>query len=174
MAAHLHDSVLQTLALIQKTDDVAEVNNLARGQERELRSWLFGGSDPDATLSGALEEVCSEAESRFGLKVELVTAGDRKLDDRLRALVGATGEAVNNAAKHSGVEEVAVFADAGSNPIVVFVRDRGAGFDSELVAADRKGLAESVIGRMQRNGGRADVISAPGSGTEVRLSMPVS
>jgi signal transduction histidine kinase len=174
MAAHLHDSVLQTLALIQKAPDVAETHNLARGQERELRSWLFGASDPDATLSGALEQVCSEAETRFGLKVELVTAGDLRLDDRLRALVGATGEAVANAAKHSGVEEVAVFADAGSNPVVVFVRDRGAGFDPELVAADRKGLAESVIGRMQRNGGHADVISAPGSGTEVRLSMPVS
>ena len=174
MAAHLHDSVLQTLALIQKTDDVAEVSNLARGQERELRSWLFGGSDPDATLGGALEQVCSEAETRFGLKVELVTAGDRRLDDRLRALVAATGEAINNAAKHAGVEEMAVFADAGSDPIVVFVRDRGAGFDPNLVASDRKGLAESVIGRMQRNGGHADVISAPGSGTEVRLSMPVS
>jgi signal transduction histidine kinase len=174
MAAHLHDSVLQTLALIQKAPDVVETHNLARGQERELRSWLFGGSDPDATLRGALDQVCSEAEARFGLKVELVTAGDRRLDDRLRALVGATGEAVNNAAKHAGVEEVAVFADAGSDPIVVFVRDRGAGFDPELVAADRKGLAESVIGRMARNGGHADVISAPGSGTEVRLSMPVS
>jgi signal transduction histidine kinase len=174
MAAHLHDSVLQTLALIQKAPDVAETHNLARGQERELRSWLFGGSDPDATLSGALDQVCSEAEARFGLKVELVTAGDRRLDERLRALVGATGEAVNNAAKHAGVEEVAVFADAGDDPVVVFVRDRGAGFDPDLVAADRKGLAESVIGRMQRNGGHADVISAPGSGTEVRLSMPVS
>ena len=174
MAAHLHDPVLQTLALIQKSDDMTEVGNLARGQERELRSWLFGANDPDATLSGALEQVCSEAETRFGLRVELVTAGDRRLDDRLRALVGATGEAVNNAAKHAGVEEVAVFADAGSDPIVVFVRDRGTGFDPNMVAADRKGLAESVIGRMARNGGNAEVISAPGSGTEVRLSMPVS
>jgi signal transduction histidine kinase len=174
MAAHLHDSVLQTLALIQKAPEVAETHSLARGQERELRSWLFGGSDPDATLSGALDKVCSEAESRFGLKVELVTAGDRLLDDRLRALVAATGEAINNAAKHAGVEEVAVFADASADPVVVFVRDRGAGFDPELVAADRKGLAESVIGRMQRNGGHADVISAPGSGTEVRLSMSVT
>jgi signal transduction histidine kinase len=174
MAAHLHDSVLQTLALIQKAPDVVEMHNLARGQERELRSWLFGGADPDTTLSGALDQVCSDSESRFGLKVELVTAGDRRLDDRLRALVAAAGEAISNAAKHAGVEEVAVFADAGGDPIVVFVRDRGVGFDPNLVAADRKGLAESVIGRMQRNGGHADVISAPGSGTEVRLSMPLS
>jgi signal transduction histidine kinase len=174
MAAHLHDSVLQTLALVQKSPDVTEIHNLARGQERELRSWLFGGSDPDATLSGALEQVCSEAEARFGLKVELVVAGDRRLDDRLRALVGAAGEAVNNAAKHAGVEEFVVFADAGADPVVVFVRDRGSGFDPDMVAADRRGLAESVVGRMERNGGHADVISVPGSGTEVRLSMPVS
>jgi signal transduction histidine kinase len=173
LAAHLHDSVLQTLALIQKTSDMGEVDNLARAQERQLRSWLFGGRDPFATLGGALEQVCSEVEARFGLKVELVTAGDRRLDDRLRALVGATGEAVTNAAKHAGVEEVAVFSDAGADPVVVFVRDRGAGFDPERVAADRKGLAESVVGRMERHGGKAEVVSAPGSGTEVRLTMPV-
>jgi signal transduction histidine kinase len=174
MAAHLHDSVLQTLALIQKAPEVTEVHNLARGQERELRSWLLGANDPEATLGGALEQVCSEAESRFGIRVELVTAGDRRLDDRLLALVAATGEAVTNAAKHAGVDEVAVFADAGNDPVVVFIRDRGAGFDPEAVATDRRGLAESVVGRMTRNGGEAQVISAPGQGTEVRLSMPVS
>ncbi len=174
LAAHLHDSVLQTLALIQRTSELAEVRNVARAQERELRTWLYGGRDPSASLSGALEQVCSEMEARFGLEVELVTAGDRRLDDRLRALIAATGEAVTNAAKHAGVEQVAVFADAGADPVVVFVRDRGAGFDPGQVATDRKGLAESVVGRMERHGGKAEVISSPGTGTEVRLSMPVS
>lgn len=174
MAAHIHDSVLQTLALIQNAGDQGEVRNLARAQERELRSWLLGATDPEATLAGALERACAEVEQRFGVTVELVTVGDRRLDTRLRALAAAAGEAVTNAAKHSGSGQVSVFVDSGTDPVTLFVRDRGAGFDPGAVAADRRGLAESVVGRMERHGGRAEIMSAPGTGTEVRLTMPVS
>ncbi len=174
VAAHLHDSVLQTLALIQKgSDNPVEVRNLARVQERELRSWLLGVSPDGDTVVSALEATCSDIERRFGVAVELVAVGDRQLDDRLRALVGAAGESVTNAAKHAGVEQIAVYVEAGADPVQVFVRDRGAGFDPGQVPGDRRGLAESVRGRMERHGGSVEVVSGPGSGTEVRLTMPV-
>jgi signal transduction histidine kinase len=174
VAAHLHDSVLQTLALIQKgSADPTEVRNLARVQERELRNWLVGAADPEGTVIGALEAACSEIERRSGVAVELVSVGDRRLTDPLTALVGAAGESVMNAAKHANVEKVSVFADAGANPIEVFVRDRGVGFDPSVVEGDRRGLSQSVVARMERHGGSVGITSAVGSGTEVRLTMPV-
>ncbi len=173
VAAHLHDSVLQTLALIQKgSSDPVEVRNLARVQERELRSWLLGGGQSGDSLVAALEAVCSDVERRFGIAVELVAVGDRRLDEHLQALVAATGESMTNAAKHSGVEQVSVYVEAGTDPVQVFIRDRGSGFDPDDVAADRRGLADSVRGRMERHGGRVDISSGVGTGTEVRLSMP--
>ena len=173
VAAHLHDSVLQTLALIQKgSTDAPEVRNLARVQERELRAWLLGAGDPEETVIGALEAACSEIEKRFGVAVELVSVGDRRLDDHLKALVGAASESVMNAAKHARVENVSVYAEAGADPVQVYVRDRGVGFDLSVVGDDRRGLAESVKGRMERHGGSVEIVSNLGSGTEVRLSMP--
>ncbi len=175
VAAHLHDSVLQTLALIQKgSTDPAEVRNLARVQERELRAWLLGAGDAADSVVGALEALCSDIEKRLGVAVELVAVGDRRLDDRLRALVGASGESIMNAAKHAGVEQVSVYAEAGADPVQVFVRDRGIGFDPASVEADRRGLAESVRGRMERHGGNVEIVSTVGSGTEVRLVMPAA
>lgn len=106
------------------------------------------------------------------MTVDVVTVGDVPLDEDLAALVAAAGEALVNAAKHAGVDRVALYAEAGPDEVEVFVRDRGAGFDPAAVAADRRGLAESVVGRLHRHGGHATVRSAPGSGTEVRLRMP--
>jgi signal transduction histidine kinase len=173
MAAHLHDSVLQTLALIQKrSTEPGEVGSLARGQERELRNWLYGAANLDAdTLAGALEEVCADIEDRQRVEIELVTVGDCPLDANIGALVAATREAITNAAKFSGADKVSVYGELQGQDVRVFVRDRGVGFDPEAVEEDRKGLRESIIGRMRRHGGDAFVRSSPGNGTEIELSV---
>jgi signal transduction histidine kinase len=180
MAARVHDSVLQTLALIQRSaDQPQEVAKLARAQERELRSWLFEGRAPGslgsegaATLSAGVEQIEREVEAAHGVAVDAVTVGDAPLDDELRALLAAGREATVNAAKWSGASSVSIFVEAEPKRVSMFVRDRGAGFDSEAVAGDRKGIAESIRGRMQRNGGTAVIRSVPGEGTEVELSVP--
>jgi len=186
IAAHLHDSVLQTLALIQRqSDSPREVARLARGQERELRTWLYGaggyrrvGSPDDpplgAGLTDALAAAAGEVEDTYALTVRpVVVGGDLPLDDRLRALVLAAREAMVNAAKHAGVDEVSMYAEVEPDEVNVFVRDRGAGFDPDAVPDDRHGLADSVRGRMTRHGGAVRVRSRPGEGTEVHLCMPV-
>jgi len=172
VAAHLHDSVLQTLALMQRTDDPRRMAMLARQQERELRTWLYG-ENPAAgeTLRQALEAVASRVEEIHQVPVDVVTAGDLPLNDSLRALVGAAGEAVTNAAKHSGGPMVSVFAEVEGSRADVYISDQGVGFDPASVPADRRGIAESIIGRMQRQGGSAIVHSEPGEGTEVHLSV---
>ncbi|MDL9938293.1 PspC domain-containing protein [Gordonia sp. ABSL1-1] len=196
IASHLHDSVLQTLALIQKrAQRPEEVARLARSQERELRTWLFG--DParhSASLAGALREVAGEVEDTYGVEVEVVTVGDLRpdLDDkRWAAVIGATREALINAAKHSGERSVDVYCEVpddelpegdGDAPdretavreqtVEVFIRDRGKGFDAAAVPADRQGVARSITARIERAGGSAHVDSVPGRGTNVRLSMP--
>jgi signal transduction histidine kinase len=175
MAAHLHDSVLQTLAAIQRqADDPRAVVGLARHQERELRAWLFGRVPVDAELDlgDALDAAAADVEDRYGVPVETVRVGGScALDDGLRALVAASQEAIVNAARHSGAPSVAVYAEVEPDQVTVFVRDRGRGFDFGLVANDRGGIAESITGRMQRNGGRAAIRSIPGRGTEVELTM---
>jgi signal transduction histidine kinase/phage shock protein PspC (stress-responsive transcriptional regulator) len=174
VAAHLHDSVLQTLALIQRSaGDPAAVTRLARAQERDLRSWLFDdtGEGPD-TLAAALRAVAAEVEDALGVHVEVVCVGDAPVSDEDRPLVLATREAIANAAKHSGAGTVDVYAEATSAGVEVFVRDRGVGFDPVQVAEDRQGVRGSIIGRMERHGGSASVRSVPGEGTEVRLSLP--
>ncbi len=176
VAAHLHDSVLQTLALIQRSaSDPTTVSRLARAQERDLRSWLFeeDGEVP-ATLAPALRAVAAEVEDAHGVPVEVVCVGDMPITDDDRPLVLATREAITNAAKHSGASTVDVYAEATAAGVEVFVRDRGAGFDPDRVADDRHGVRSSIIGRMQRHGGDASVRSTPGEGTEVRLSLPFS
>lgn len=174
VAAHLHDSVLQTLALIQRSaGDPAAVTRLARAQERDLRSWLFdsAGEGPD-TLAAALRAVAAEVEDAHGVHVEVVCVGDAPVLDEDRPLVLAAREAITNAAKHSGVSTVDVYAEATADGVDVFVRDRGIGFDPASVADDRQGVRGSIIGRMERHGGSASVRSVPGEGTEVRLSLP--
>lgn len=174
MAAHLHDSVLQTLALIQKNaQDPAMVARLARAQERDLRSWLFEEpADAQTSLAGAVKQAAARVEDEYGIQVDVVVVGDAPLDAALRPLAQATSEAVVNAAKHSGTERVDVYAEVSRTLVEVFVRDRGVGFDPDAVAEDRQGMRSSIIGRMERHGGSARVRSAPGEGTEVRLEMP--
>jgi signal transduction histidine kinase/phage shock protein PspC (stress-responsive transcriptional regulator) len=173
VAAHLHDSVLQTLALVQKqAEDPAQVAALARSQERELRAWLSGRrqSASERRLHAALEAVASEIEHAHGAEVDVVAVGDADLDERGEALVAAAREAMLNAARHGG-GTVSVYVEAGDGRATVFVRDRGPGFDLAQVPADRRGISESIVGRMQRHGGRATVHSTPGEGTEVELSL---
>lgn len=170
LAAHLHDSVLQSLALIQRNpEDHDEVRAIARKQERELRQWLSGASSDESSFAAAIAVVAEDVEQRHRVAVELVVVGDGSLDGRLEALLGAAREAMVNAANHSGASSVSVYAEIDSRAASVFVRDRGDGFDVESVPADRRGLSESIHGRMQRSGGSAEVVTAPGSGTEVRL-----
>jgi signal transduction histidine kinase/phage shock protein PspC (stress-responsive transcriptional regulator) len=184
IAAHLHDSVLQTLALIQKQSDLPrEVAMLARGQERELRGWLYGlggygkdkgkGQDtPGGRLSEAIAAACGEVEDTFAISVQQVVVGEADLDEPLTSLVQAAREAIVNAAKHAGVDEVIVYAEVEPSAVTVFVRDRGKGFDPDVVPADRHGLADSIRGRMERNGGTCRLRTSPGEGTEVQLEMP--
>jgi signal transduction histidine kinase len=175
VAAHLHDSVLQTLALIQKSaQDPATVSRLARSQERDLRSWLFDstGGDP-TTFAAALRTIAGEVDDTYGVPVEVVCVGDPSVSERLRPIVLATREAVVNAARHSGAARVDVYAEATPQRVEVFVRDRGTGFDPEVVPSDRHGLRDSIIDRMERHGGSATIKSGPGDGTEVRLYLPL-
>jgi signal transduction histidine kinase len=173
-AARVHDSVLQTLALIQRNpDDPRRVATLARRQERELRSWLYPDREPAAggTLADAVETAAAEIEELHGVRIDVVRTGDAPLDDRTQMLVLAAREAMTNAAKHSGAEEVSVFVDAAPGRVALYVRDRGAGFDPEAVADDRRGISESIQGRMERVGGTATITSSPGDGTDVELEL---
>lgn len=175
LAARVHDSVLQTLALIQREpNDARRVATLARRQERELRAWLYPDREPAAegTLADAVDTAAAEIEELHGVRVEVVRTGDAPLDERTRALVLAAREAMANASKHSGVAEVSVFLDADAKHVALYVRDRGSGFDPEAVAGDRRGITESIRGRMERVGGTARIVSSPGEGTEVELMLP--
>jgi signal transduction histidine kinase len=178
IAARVHDSVLQTLALIQRrADDPQKVVQLARLQERELRSWLFEGRSPgeadaELTVAAGVRQIQQDVEARYGVPVEAVIVGDCDLDDNLNALLAAAREATVNAAKWSGASVISLFAEVEAGEVSIVVRDRGQGFDPEAVPEDRKGLAESVHGRMSRRGGTATVTSAPGEGTKVTLKMP--
>ena len=178
IAARIHDSVLQTLALIQRrADDPQKIVQLARLQERELRSWLFEGrapneADADATLAFGVRQIQRDVEARYGVPVEAVTVGDCELDENLNALLAAAREATVNAAKWSGASVISLFAEVEPGEVSLVVRDRGQGFDPEAVPEDRKGLAESIHGRMARRGGTATVSTAPGEGTKVSLKMP--
>jgi signal transduction histidine kinase len=185
IAAHLHDSVLQTLALIQRqAGDSREVQRLARSQERQLRTWLYGpagyasaGDAPtpaSCSLAASLAEAAGEVEDTYAISVTPVIVGDVPMDQHLAALVAAAREAMVNAAKHAGVEEISVYAEVEDGTVSVFVRDRGVGFDPTAVGTDRRGLADSIRGRMERHGGTAAVRSRPGEGTEVELTVPVT
>jgi signal transduction histidine kinase len=174
VAAHLHDSVLQTLAMMQRrAGDPGEVAALARRQERELRAWLAGRPAPGQSprLAGALEAAAAEVEESHGVPVEVVVVGDRDLDAGHEAVVAAAREAMTNAAKFGGGSAVDVYAESTGARTQVFVRDRGPGFEVHAVPADRRGVRESIVGRMERHGGRARITSEPGAGTEVEIVL---
>jgi signal transduction histidine kinase/phage shock protein PspC (stress-responsive transcriptional regulator) len=172
VAAHLHDSVLQTLALIQKhAHEPREVVKLARSQERDLRGWLYDDvADDPSSFAAALKKAAAEIEDAHGVPVDVVTVGDTAIDDRIRAVLKAAREAAVNAAKHSGADKVDIFAEVEADEVELFVRDRGGGFDPTSVPDDRLGVRRSIVGRMERHGGSAEIRSKPGEGTEVRLS----
>jgi signal transduction histidine kinase len=176
LAAMVHDQVLHTLALIQRNAaDPAAVQKLARGQERSLRSWLYQPTgSPNEHFAAALEQAAAEVEDTYGVAVESVVVGDRPFDDRVGALVAATREAMVNAARHAGVKTISLYAEAEPGQLNVFVRDRGSGFDPSTLDGSRHGVKGSIIGRMDRHGGEALIRSAPGEGTEVRLTLPVT
>jgi signal transduction histidine kinase/phage shock protein PspC (stress-responsive transcriptional regulator) len=174
LAAHLHDSVLQTLALMQRqADNPRDVAALARRQERELRAWLNGGRPfgERSTFKAALELAAAEVEDAHGVPVDVVAVGDAQLDDHAEAVVAAAREAIVNAAKFGEGAAVSVFAEVRDDELEVFVRDRGPGFDPSAVPADRRGVRESIVGRMERHGGTAAIHSTTGDGTEVELRM---
>ncbi|MGW1027137.1 ATP-binding protein [Streptomyces sp. NPDC002577] len=183
VAAHVHDSVLHTLTLIQRNaDNPGEVRRLARAQERDLRAWLYkpegnGKSAEDAaeepdTLAEAVRLGAAEVEDKYGVPIEVVVVGDCPLDEKLGAQMQAAREAMVNAAKYGGEGgAVQVYAEVEDRTVFVSVRDRGPGFDLDSVPEDRMGVRESIIGRMQRNGGTAQLRAVPGGGTEVELTM---
>jgi signal transduction histidine kinase len=176
VAAHLHDSVLQTLALIQRDSNATpDIKGLARHQERELRAWLFPDQATSAVSSGGFREAllaaCAEAEGAGTIKIETVVVGDTAAPTE--AIIKAASEAIRNAQTHSGAEFVSVYGEAANDEVLVFVKDRGIGFDPATVDASRHGVSESIVGRMDRSGGSAEIISSPGIGTEVRLRLPI-
>ena len=173
MAAHLHDSVLQTLALIQRqASDPKKVSALARRQERELRQWLYGEEPASGSLVEALTEEMLDVEADHGVDVEMVSVGDTPVTADLSAVVRAAREAMVNAAKHSGAERIDLYSEVDADLVSVYVRDRGSGFDLAAVTDDRMGVRGSIIERMKRAGGRAIIKTAPEAGTEVRLELP--
>lgn len=176
VAAHLHDSVLQTLALIQRTEDPKRMVTLARAQERELRHWLFSQSPEAAStlLSTALEALANKVEDDYDIRVEVVTVGDAETDDSLNALVQAAGEAAANAARHSGADRVSIYAETKDGHTDVFVSDQGKGFDIDSIDEDRHGITDSILGRMKRHGGEVTITSEAGDGTEIHLSMALA
>lgn len=173
VAAHLHDSVLQTLALIQRSDDPQRMAMLARHQESELRDWLYGTVPLDGVdlMSTALKRAASRVEEDFQIPVDVVTVGDHPVDERTRALVAAATEAMVNAAKHSGVDRMSLYFEVEGGSLEVFVTDQGRGFDVASIPDDRRGIAESIRSRMEKVGGKAEIASEPGEGTEVMLKL---
>lgn len=174
VAAHLHDSVLQTLTLMQKrSDDPREVAALARRQERELRDWLAAGSRSSGAggFAAAVRSAAEDVEDAHRVKIDVVAVGDCELDGRAEAIVGAAREALTNAAKFAGEGAISVYAEVMPERIEAYVRDRGSGFDLDAVAEDRRGIRESIVGRMRRHGGDATIRIVPGAGTEVALTV---
>lgn len=175
VAAHLHDSVLQTLALIQRTDDPSKVTMLARHQETELRDWLYGSSPLDGVdlISTALRQAAMKVEQDHGVPIDLVAVGDHVVDEAGRALVRAATEAMVNAAKHSGAPRISLYLEVDSDEVIVYVTDQGKGFDPDAIEPGRKGISNSIRNRVERVGGTVTILSEPGEGTELILSLPV-
>lgn len=173
IAAHLHDSVLQTLALIQRNaSSPREVARLARGQERELRDLLYGTRPASGQLADQLRLIAAEIEDAYAISIEIVLVGDAPLDDALAAAAAAAREALVNAAKHAGVTAVSLYAEVEQHTVSIFVKDRGVGFDVESIPADRQGIRNSITARVERHGGQVEVVSQSAVGTEVRIHLP--
>jgi signal transduction histidine kinase len=173
IAAHLHDSVLQTLALIQRNaGSPREVARLARGQERELRTLLYGSRTATGQLGDQLRRAAGEVEDDYAVTIDIVIVGDTELTDDLAALVAAAREAMVNAAKHSQTTSISLYAEVEDDVVRVFVKDRGVGFDVDTIAADRQGVRGSIVARLERHGGSATVVASPGAGTEIRMEVP--
>jgi signal transduction histidine kinase len=174
LAIHLHDSVLQSLVLIQRSNDPGRMASLARRQERELRAWLYGSRavGQPASLAAAVEMMTTAIEADHELRVDLVTVGDAPLDEADMAFLAALREATTNAVRHSDADKVDVYVEVDEEVLTGFVRDTGRGFDPAFVSDDRHGIADSIIARIARAGGRATVTSRPGEGTEVEIELP--
>jgi signal transduction histidine kinase len=174
ISAHLHDSVLQTLAMIQRTESRPEITALARRQERELREWLYGRSiaNEETSLRRAFELTAARVEERYQVPVETVIVGELRITDRLRDAVQAAGEAMSNAARHSGADAITVYAEVERAAVTIFVRDEGKGFDPHAVPSDRRGISDSIVARIARHGGSVDISTDLGTGTEVKIVMP--
>ncbi|MFI5061617.1 MAG: PspC domain-containing protein [Actinomycetales bacterium] len=170
IAAHLHDSVLQTLALIQnRAGASSEVARIARAQERELREWLFAGSEaPAADLATGLRDFAATLEADHPVHIDIVAVGE-PVERGIAELAAATREAMLNAARHAG-GNISVYVERSPGAVDVFVRDRGPGFDVDALPEGRLGVRESIIGRMKRAGGTATVTSRE-SGTEIHLTI---
>ncbi len=175
LAAHLHDSVLQTLALIQRSDDPARMSILARHQEAELRDWLYGNAPLDGAdlLSTALRASARRIEADHQVPIDVVVVGDHPIDEGSRALLGAANEAMVNSAKHSGADRVSLYFEAEEDGLVVYVTDQGKGFETSEVAGDRRGITQSIRARVERAGGEVEIESEPGEGTEVVIRLPL-
>ena len=174
VSAHLHDSVLQSLVLIQRSDDPRRMANLARRQERELRAWLYGDvpiGDPQS-LHAAIEVLTTGLEADHDTRIEAVIVGDQPLDDASRVLLAALREAIVNAARHADVDRIDVFVEADDAELTGFVRDTGVGFDPAAIPPDRHGINDSIVGRVQRFGGTTLIESNVGVGTEVEIRIP--
>ncbi len=174
VAAHLHDSVLQTLALIQRSpDDPRRMVTLARSQERELRNWLYrNGSSEHSELEAAVQEAANRVERDHDIPVEVIVVGNVAVDADVEALIGASREAMVNAAKHSGADIVSVYVEVDANSIEAWIADQGSGFDPAGNAGFGVGISGSIVGRMERHGGKATIESSSEDGTEVHLSLP--
>jgi signal transduction histidine kinase/phage shock protein PspC (stress-responsive transcriptional regulator) len=174
ISAHLHDSVLQTLAMIQRTESHQEVTSLARRQERELRAWLYGRTvgTQEATVRDALEAAAARVEELHRVPIEAVIVGDADIDERMNVAIQAAGEAMTNAVRHSGASSITVYAEVEPNALTIYVRDQGKGFDTAGIPEDRRGIADSIVGRVQRHGGIAEITSELGQGTEVKITLP--
>jgi signal transduction histidine kinase/phage shock protein PspC (stress-responsive transcriptional regulator) len=171
MAAHLHDSVLQTLAMIQRSDDPQRMITLARAQERDLRTWLFEpvGLEAGGTVGEAIASAAAKVEADFNVPVEVVVVGDRQLDKTENPLIAAASEAMANAAEHSGARTISIYVECAEDAVDAWVTDQGVGFNPDAVPDDRKGISESIVARMERAGGKALLVSTPGEGSEVHL-----
>ncbi len=174
LAGRIHDSMLQTLTLIQRrADDPEEVRRLVRHSERELRGWLYRTAQPAASLRAMVAAACAQVEDEYDVTINLVMVGEHPATTDVEPVVQAMREAAVNAAKHSGVREISIDGEVTASELTIFVRDRGKGFKPDAVPEDRFGVRESVVARMERNGGTATIRSSRRNGTEVRLSLPL-
>jgi len=174
VSAHLHDSVLQSLVLIQRSDDPRRMANLARRQERELRAWLYGDAPAGepTTLHTAIEALTNEIERDHDTRIEAVIVGDQPLDGAARTLLAALREAIVNSAQHAGCDRIDVFVETDDAELTGFVRDTGTGFDPAAIPTGHRGISDSIVGRIERVGGTATITSHAGVGTEVELCIP--